>query len=258
MAGRLHDWTVSDVAITGNGWVGWEGDVPGDDANTGTMLFRRVEVTWNGCGETHPGGAPIGCWGQSAGGYGDGLGTGESGGRWVFVNSTFSHNASDGLDLLYLRRPGSSVVLRRVTAVGNAGDQVKTSGPAVFTGLEIDAECGFFAGKPFTYDVDACRAGGSGLALALRPDDTVTVTGASISGEGDCLMIAECTEGGGCTGAERVRVTAVEFTGGPEFGSGGDTTCLAWHDLPADPFRYREVAAHDVKADPCPPGVVCD
>ncbi len=30
-AGRLTDWTVEDVRIAGNGWVGWEGDIDGDD-----------------------------------------------------------------------------------------------------------------------------------------------------------------------------------------------------------------------------------
>ena len=257
-AGRLHDWSVTRVSIVGNGWVGWEGDVPGADANTGTMAFRRVDISWNGCGETYPGRKPTGCWGQTAGGYGDGLGTGETGGRWVFLNSTFSHNTSDGLDLLYLRRPGSRVILRGVTAEGNAGDQIKTTGPAYFTGLEIDAACGFFAGRPFTHHVDPCRAGGSALALGLRPGNTVSVREATIAGDGDCLMIAECAGNGGCQGTERVRVVQAEFTGGRQFGGGGDTTCLAWHDLPTDPFRYRAVTAHRVKASPCPPGVVCD
>jgi hypothetical protein len=258
VAARLTDWTVEDVVISGNGWVGWEGDVDGDDANRGDIVLRRVAVTWNGCGESYPGGEPTGCWSQSAGGYGDGLGTGETGGRWLIEDSTFSHNAQDGLDLLYLRRPGSRLILRRVTAEGNAGDQVKATGPTRAAGLVVDAACGFFAGKPFTHGVDHCRAGGSALAFTLRPGDQAIVAGATVSGDGDCLMIAECAEGGGCNGTERVSVRRSDLTGGPEFADPGDTTCLAWHDLPADPFRYRDVRAHDVKADPCPAGVTCD
>ena len=55
-AGRITDWTVEDVRISHNGWVGWEGDIDGTDSNAGTLTFRRLSVTWNGCGETWPGG----------------------------------------------------------------------------------------------------------------------------------------------------------------------------------------------------------
>jgi hypothetical protein len=255
-AARLTDWVVEDVVIRANGWVGWEGDVSGPDANRGKLLFRRVEITWNGCAEQYPDGDPAGCWSHSAGGYGDGLGTGETGGKWVFVDSTFSHNASDGLDLLYLRNPPGRVVLRRVTAAGNAGNQIKTTGPTVIEGLAADSQCGFFAGKPFTHGVEHCRAGGSAVALSLRPGDTATITEATVSGEGDCLLTAECADRS-CNGTERVSVRDSMFTGGPEFGNPGDTTCLAWHDLPGDPFRFHDVVARDVKADPCPDGVTC-
>jgi Ca2+-binding RTX toxin-like protein len=256
-AGRLTDWTVENVAISANGWVGWEGDIDGDDGNHGEIVLRRVTVTWNGCAETYPGEEPTGCWAQTAGGYGDGLGTGETGGTWIIEDSVFSFNTSDGLDLLYLQRSDGSLTIRGLTAEGNAGDAVKATGPTVIEDLTADAECGFFTGKPFTFDVDACRAGGSAVAFTLRPGNEATLTDSDVSGEGDCLMIAECSEGGGCTGAERIHVSDSIFTGGPEFGSGGDTTCLAWHGLPADPFRYSNVDAYDVKVDPCPPGVTC-
>jgi hypothetical protein len=75
-AGRLTDWTVEDVRIAGNGWAGWDGDIGPDSSNSGQMVFRRFRVEWNGCAETYPGLQPAGCWAQTAGGYGDGLGTG--------------------------------------------------------------------------------------------------------------------------------------------------------------------------------------
>ena len=256
-AGRLTDWTLEDVSISGNGWVGWEGDIYGDDGNHGDLVFRRVSITWNGCGETYPGGQPAGCWSQSAGGYGDGLGTGETGGSWLFEDVTIAHNTSDGLDLLYLRRPGGSLTIPGLHSEGNAGDQVKVTGTAVIEGLTAVSNCGFFTGKPFTYDVDPCRAGGSAISFSLRPGGESTVTGSQVSGEGDCLMIADCAEGGGCTGVERVRVSDSYFRGGPEFGSGGDTTCLAWSGLSFDPFRYHDVVAEDVKVEYCPVGVTC-
>jgi len=80
LAGRLTDWTVENVRIAANGWVGWDGDIEGDDSNAGALTFRHWVVEWNGCGETYPGEEPIGCWSQTAGGYGDGVGTGATGG----------------------------------------------------------------------------------------------------------------------------------------------------------------------------------
>ena len=37
----LADWTVEEVRMAANGWVGWEGDIEGDDSNSGTLTFRR-------------------------------------------------------------------------------------------------------------------------------------------------------------------------------------------------------------------------
>ncbi len=125
-AGRLTDWTVENVRVAGNGSVGWDGDLwDGDDSNSGTLIFRHWTVEWNGCGETYPGGEPTGCWGQEAGGYGDGVGTGATGGDWIIEDSAFLHNTSDGLDLLY-HSLGGRVVLNRVHAEGNAGNRSRS------------------------------------------------------------------------------------------------------------------------------------
>jgi len=66
-AGRLINWTVENVHIAGNGWAGWDGDVYGEDSNSGSMNFKQWLVEWNGCGESYPDGQPNGCWSQSAG-----------------------------------------------------------------------------------------------------------------------------------------------------------------------------------------------
>lgn len=69
LAGRLTDWTVENVRIVGNGLAGWNGDIDGEDANTGTLTFRHWVVAWNGCGETYPDGQHIGCWGNCIGSF---------------------------------------------------------------------------------------------------------------------------------------------------------------------------------------------
>lgn len=225
-AGRLTDWTVEDVRIAANGWVGWDGDVDGDDHNTGEMVFRRVRIEWNGCGETYPEGQPTGCWAQTAGGYGDGLGTGETGGDWLFEDCVISHNTSDGLDLLYLRPP-SSVTIRRSRFERNAGNQVKTSGPTWIENTLVVGECAFFTGKPFTHHVDDCRAAGVAVSLSLWPGEQATMHSSTVTGEGDCLVVAGCW--GACAGAENVKLRNNLFIGHEKW-TGGNQACLTYQE----------------------------
>lgn len=202
-AGRLTDWTVEDVRIAGNGWAGWDGDIWGDDSNSGTMLFRRWTVEWNGCGETYPGGEPTGCWGQTAGGYGDGVGTGATGGDWIIEDSRILHNTSDGLDLLY-HTQGGRVTLDRVRAEGNAGNQVKVTGQTAITNSVLVGNCAFFDGKSFTHDVDNCRYMGNTLEVFYMGGEQASVVNTTLYGQGDGLVDAgpRASEGGVCDGSE--------------------------------------------------------
>ncbi len=255
LAGRLTDWTLEGVRIAGNGSAGWDGDIDGTDSNAGTIAFRHVTVEWNGCAETWPGGEPAGCWGQSAGGYGDGVATGETAGSWLFEDSVVRWNAQDGIDLLYART-GSAITIRRTRAEGNAGNQVKTNGPAVLENLVAVGNCGFFTGKPFTFDVDECRAVGNALSLALRGGDLVTLTNVTVAGEGDCLVVAGCdTERSVCDGSERVRIRNGLFVGGPDRTQEGDLTCLTYQEnFPHGDavFDADYLVVNGVKDDACP------
>ncbi len=103
-AGRLSDWSVDNVRIAGNGWVGWDGDIAVDDSNSGTLLFRHWKVEWNGRRESYPGGEPISCWAQSAGGYGDGVGTGAETlhvRNNIFLGDMDFHGDADDLTFLF-------------------------------------------------------------------------------------------------------------------------------------------------------------
>ncbi len=228
-AGRLRDWTVERVRIVANGWVGWDGDVEGEDTYAGIFHFRHWLVAWNGCGESYPEGEPIGCWAQSAGGYGDGVGTGEIGGDWFIEESAFLHNTSDGLDLLY-HTQGGRVVLDRVHAEGNAGNQVKITGPLLITNSLLVGNCAFFEGQLFTYQVDPCRALGNTLSLALTGGEAITIVNSTFYGQGDGLIAAGPHEGFACTGAERLRVVNSLFEGDVEFLDGSDTTFLFYQE----------------------------
>ncbi len=262
-AGRLRDWTMERVRLAGNGWVGWDGDLWDDgegDANAGTLVFRYWTVEWNGCGETFPGEQPIGCWGQSAGGYGDGVGTGLTGGDWIIEDLAFLHNTSDGLDLLYVREANSSITVRRTIAAGNAGDQIKATGPAHLENVLAVSNCGFFANQPFTHHVDHCRAGGSALALFPRPGDHISVVNATLTGQGDCLLITECAPDLDCSGSETVLIRNTLLVGNAEFGSTDDDTCLAWSGFDHQPFTLDHILFTGMKASPvpCPADSLCN
>lgn len=253
-AGRLSDWTVENVRIAGNGWVGWDGDISGDDGNSGTMLFSNVVVEWNGCGESYPAGNPTGCWAQTAGGYGDGFGTGETGGDWIFENCEFAYNTSDGLDLLYVRRTNSSIFIRNTLAEGNAGNQLKTSGPATIDNCIAVGNCGFFDSQPFTYHVDPCRALGNTLSLALGTGDLVTVRNSTLTGEGDCLVVASFS-GATPDGTEQVLLRNNIFLGHTDYHQPFENTCLTYAEsFAGDPFDQDYSVIQNVKNDPCPVG----
>jgi hypothetical protein len=227
-AGRLTDWTVEDVHIAGNGWVGWEGDIDGDDGNAGTLTFRRWVVEWNGCAETYPGGQPAGCWGQTAGGYGDGVGTGATGGDWIIEDSAFLHNTSDGLDLLY-HSLGGRIVLDRVHAEGNAGNQVKVTGQAVITNSVLVGNCAFFEGQPFTHHVDHCRAYGNTLEVVYTGGEHVSVVNSTFYGHGDGLVCGGPREGYACDGSETLVARNNVFLGDTDY-YGGDVTFLFYQE----------------------------
>ncbi len=121
----------------------------------------------------------------------------ETRGRWIIEASKFLNNTSDGLDLLYAR-PGSSIEIRRTLARGNAGDQIKTAGPAIIENSVMISQCGYHQGQAFTWNVDPCGAGASALFLLLYKGDRATVTNSSFTSEGDCILTAECAAGQQC------------------------------------------------------------
>ncbi len=228
-AGRLNNWLVENVQITANGWAGWDGDIEGEDANTGTMVFKSVDISWNGCGESWPEVEPQGCWSQTAGGYGDGFGTGNTGGDWIFEDSVIAHNTSDGLDLLYHTLDGK-ITLNRVRVEGNAGNQVKSTGPTTISNSVLVGNCGYFDGKPFTYAVDSCRALGNTLALFFKGGEASSIFSTTLYGQGDGLVFGAPHENFSCTGDEALTARNNIFLGDKDFFDFEDQTFLFYQE----------------------------
>lgn len=260
-AGRLRDWRLDRVTLRANGWAGWDGNISQDQpigsSNSGTIRFSGGEISWNGCSERYPSTEIFGCWAQQQGGYGDGLGTAETGGQWVFEDVRIHHNTSDGLDLLYLDGTGSAT-LRRLQAQGNAGNQVKTAGPMLIENSILLGNCAFFATLPTSNltDGDHCRAMGNTLSVSHIGNSTATIRNNTLSGQGDCLLI---TVGG--DNAARADVQNNAFIGDTEWRGGllGQGQTCGHHAEDSNAVvAFERNLFWRVKADQCPPGSVCD
>src|SRR3989344_2779721 len=228
-AGRLTDWTLENVGILRNSFVGWDGDIGSNSANSGTMTFNRVKIQYNGCGDTYPDKQPHHCYSQDQSGYGDGLGTYYTGGNWVFNNVDFSHNVSDGMDLLYHNGQGT-ITIKRSKFEGNAGNQVKV---AIHTNIEnsvIIGNCGYFQGKSFTNNPSTfnhCRAGGTSVALKFQTGTVVNVRNSTITSNGDVML---ATSGSLCNGTtERVISRNNIYLGRKEFFDHNDKAALIFN-----------------------------
>ncbi len=225
-AGRLKDWTLEDVKIVANSFVGWDGDIGAyNSSNSGTLSFNRVKILYNGCGETYPDRKPYNCYSQDQGGYGDGLGTHQTGGYWIFNNVDFSHNVSDGLDLLYHNGNGS-ITIKRSRFEGNAGNQVKVNANTLIENSLLVGNCGYFKTQPFTYNPSTfnnCRAAGSTLAAGFAAGRTIEIRNSTITSNGDVVIMSS---GDGCNGTEVLRSRNNIFLGGTEFNDGYDLSAL--------------------------------
>ncbi|MFC5578243.1 NEW3 domain-containing protein [Lysobacter niabensis] len=193
-AGGLTDWTLERVRLHRNGRAGWDANTGTGSSNSGVIILRGMEIAWNGCGERWQTGEAWACWGQQAGGYGDGFGTVATGGQWLIEDTFVHHNTQDGLDLRFLDgADGTHATLRRIHAMGNAGNQIKVKGNSLVENSVLIGNCGYFNGKFYMQAADNCRADGTTLLLVFTANDNVVVRHNSITGEGWSLIGA--TEG---------------------------------------------------------------
>ena len=234
--GGVSNWTLEDVTIRGNGFVGWDGDVgAGVSSDSGNMIFRRVTIEFNGCGETYPEKGIGGCFSQDQGGYGDGIGTASTGGNWIFEDCNISHNTSDGLDLLYHSGNGT-ITIKRSRFEGNAGNQVKTAADAFIENCVIVGNCNYFNGKPITEtaggDFNNCRAMGNAVSLNYAAGRKVTIVNSTVYSSGDVIIMT----GGGnsCNGTEQLVSRNNIFYADWDFTSGNTEKSAFYYAAGAD------------------------
>ena len=271
-AGRLAGNTnVSNVTLRANGWGGWSGDLGGSQSSSdsGTLTFTNIVVAWNGCSEAYPATTIVGCWGQNEGGYGDGFSEAATGGIWIFSNSQFISNTQDGLDLLYADGSGS-ISMDRLFAWENAGNGIKTAGPATLTNSVVNGYCNNWAGFPIAGNNSSgvsgtmCRADGTAVVMefAKASNETVTLAYNTITGDGDTLFVGGGSDAGVTPGASDVvnmdnNIWLGQTSVIPR--NSGRLTALDWYadGAYAGTVKYGNNVIWNVRNGSCPEGNLC-
>jgi hypothetical protein len=162
--------TATRVDIAYNGASGWDFDDGNGTPNVnGTINLNYTTIEWNGCNQAYPGPGAISCYGESTGGYGDGIGTSTGTCLSAHVDhSTFRYNTQDGYDMLHNDKGNCSMTITNSTSYGNNGSQFKwgpNDNPLIFTNNTVIGNCARlsapFPGQPSTYNAhleDFCRA----------------------------------------------------------------------------------------------------
>jgi hypothetical protein len=257
-AGRIRDWTVTRVQVVGNGRAGWNGDLGGNNRNSGNdgkLVFTDFEVAWNGCAEDYPDTSKIiNCFGQNEGGYGDGFSEAWTGGDYVFVRPNIHDNTQDGIDLRYANGEGSISVDGGYFA-RNAGNDLKTMGNASITHSVFVAYCSSMKQRGYPAGADSCRAGGGQFAAMNGPGQTVTFAYNTVTGESNCLLAGDS---GKSDASDTYLIHDNIFLGGPRW-NGNGLTCLTWFGDGGYPEKvvYRDNVVWKVRDGACPHGSVC-
>ena len=178
--------TANRVVIAINGAAGWDFDDGNGTPNVnGVINLSHVTIEWSGCNQAYPGGGVNTCYGQSNGGYGDGIGTPPKTCLTAHVDhSIFRYNVQDGYDMLHNDAGNCSMSITDSMAYGNNGQQFKwgpNDNPMVFTNNIVVGNCFRLSapmpGVPKSYNAnlgDYCRA-----------DDTITF---SLGNNGNTLI----------------------------------------------------------------------
>jgi hypothetical protein len=205
--------TYQRVRLSYNGMAGIDFDDGNADPsiNNPTWNFLYSMIEYSGCNQAYPGTGAATCYGQSNGGYGDGMGA-PSG---TALNINFDHsitryNTQDGIDPGHIDIGTSTLAITNSTFYGNNGQQLKWGynfASATVTGNTVIGNClrisAPLADNAAAYNAnlgDFCRAG-STLSWNYRDGQTVNFSSNTIVSYGPGLFTLGCSTAGGCPNA---------------------------------------------------------
>lgn len=248
---RIEDALFERSAFIGCGRAGLDGDQPGskDDVNRGLIRFVDSEISANGCIQLRDdsqsphfviAGKKYGaCFSQGRGGYGDGLGTYATGGRWVFERVRVVRNASDGLDFLYMNRSskkgegnvyadlGGSLTVTDSYFRGNLGNAIKVSrAPVLIENNILLGDCLDL----MAYGVKGgCRAQGNPITIGglhYGPGHTAVVRRNTVRAHSDCLIVTPGNRGGRAEITDNLFIG--DWDGRQKMNGGSERTCATF------------------------------
>lgn len=220
-AGGIDGLTVTNSNVDGNYFAGWDGDIGqngNESSNSGKLSFKNFTVRYNGYSEAYP---LITTQGDGVNysnatdqnhnppGYGDGFGFYKTAGSFEFINADISHNAQDGIDLLY-HTTNELVSIQRSILQGNDGNQAKINGSTHIENSIIIGNCSYPAVAGKIYNKDSfvtCRAGGDALLLGFPTGATHKFYNNTVWTEGSSLFLLKNDHWGQtCDGSESFTV----------------------------------------------------
>jgi hypothetical protein len=209
-----------DIAY--NGMAGWDFDdgtgQEGTNHPFGTPSIKNAKwnflystIEYSGCNQAYPGPGAISCYGQSNGGYGDGMGAPPGTALNINVDhSTSRYNTQDGMDPGHIDTGSSTLSVTDSAFYGNGGGQLKWGynfASATITGNTFIGNClrmaAPLADNAAAYNAhlgDFCRAG-STLSWNYRDGQTVNFSSNTIASYGPLLFTLGCSTPGGCPNA---------------------------------------------------------
>ena len=214
--GGVNGLTLSKVNIDGNHTGGWDGDigeVGSESAFSGTINILNSKIRFNGCSENYPRSSSF-----SASDYldcgtrdsADGAGFYNTGGIWNVKNSEFSHNSSDGLDLLYCNN-NCTVNVDKSLFEGNWGNQLKfTAKTSNITNSIFIANCRYLVDTGKVYSGSgmdcSCRANGTPIVVTPIQGSTFNYFNNTAWSSNSCVSGSSFVESanryGTCNGSE--------------------------------------------------------
>jgi hypothetical protein len=199
--------TAERVDIAYNGMAGWDfDDGNGTAMGAGSVLnLKDSTIEWSGCNQEYPVThtfPAVSCYGQSTGGYGDGVGTPTKTGLDVNIDhSIFRYNTQDGLDLGHVDTGEHTLVIANSIFYGNGGGQFKWGAnmtKATVTNNQVVANCMRMSapmdGAPSTYNAnlgDFCRAGDA-ISFNFRRNGTALLANNSIATYSPVTFDVQC------------------------------------------------------------------
>lgn len=269
--GSVGNHTYNNVRLAYNSKAGEDTDSCNNDGTCGVSSGKYMTysngttVEYNGCveswnGTTGKNSIPTnGCYDQNNSGFGDGISATSTSGTWTFTDVDISHNFSDGLDLLYMNRSGTSggtLTVKRSRFEGNIGNPFKSDANVYAEDNYIIGNCPFWVGKAYTLSGSSiCRANGNSVNIAWNASSGVATQpkfyNNTITGNGDVMFSTTGT----CTAGTPVLVKNNLLLGGTDYnGSDGvsifynsDGTCAATFTE-----DYNTCSNNFKEASPCP------